>query len=182
MSCETLPVLGREETILEWLPLARMIAASEFRRLGTLTRLLQIDFDDLFQTAVLGLIAALDRFDPDLSAPKTYFSRRIHGALLDFERSFPFFKNGTAIERVDESELAVFPTRCIELQRTEARIDLEWLARRLPKNQQTVLGGMVLEIPQHLIARRLGVNESRVSQIKSESLAAMRQMARKQVA
>lgn len=182
MSTASLPANVREESILKWLPLARVIAASEFRRLGTLTRLLQIDFDDLFQTAVVGLITAVDRFNPELSAPKTYFSKRIRGALLDFERSFPFFKNGEAVERVDEAELAFRPTPCVELERTEARVDFERLVSLLSEKQQTVIGGIVLEIPQHLMAHRLGVNESRISQIKSESLAAMRSMVRRQVA
>ncbi len=182
MISTVLPAPVREESILKWLPLARVIAASEFRRLGTLTRLLQVDFDDLFQTAVVGLIMAVDRFDPELSAPKTYFSKRIRGALLDFERSFPFFKKGEAVERVDEAELAFRPTSCVELERTEARVDFERLASLLPTMQRTVVWGIVNEIPQYLVADHLGVNESRVSQIKSESLAAMRSFAKKQVA
>ena len=182
MTFSALPSNAREESILKWLPLARVMAASEFRRLGTLTRLLQIDFDDLFQTAMVGLILAVDRFDPALSAPKTYFSKRIRGSLLDFERSFPFFKNGEALERVDESELAFRPTNCVELERTETRVDFERLASLLPPTQRTVIWGIVNEIPQYLVADHLGVNESRVSQIKSESLAAMRTIVRKQVA
>ncbi|MGH9433461.1 MAG: sigma-70 family RNA polymerase sigma factor [Terriglobia bacterium] len=182
MNCKVLPANQREESIVKWLPLARMIAASEFRRLGTLTRLLQIEFDDLFQTAAVGLITAFDRFDPELSAPKTYFSRRIRGAILDFERSFPFFKNGEAIERVDEAELAFLPAKCVDLERTEARIDFERLVQALSDKQQSVIGGIIFEIPQHLMAQRLGVNESRISQIKREGLAALRCMVKRQVA
>ncbi|HUY14246.1 MAG TPA: sigma-70 family RNA polymerase sigma factor [Terriglobia bacterium] len=182
MNFSAIPSNAREESILKWLPLARVMAASEFRRLGSLTRLLQVDFDDLFQTAMVGLILAVDRFDPELSAPKTYFSKRIRGSLLDFERSFPFFKNGAAVERVDEAELAFRPTNCVELERTEARIDFERLVSLLSEKQQSVICGIVREIPQHRMAQSLGVNESRISQIKNESLDAMRSIARKQVA
>ena len=179
---EILPANSREESLMAWLPLVKAIAASECRRLGSLTRLLQIDFDDLFQTGVIGLILAVDHYNPELSAPKTYFSRRIKGAMLDLVRSFPFFRNGEAVERVDVAELAFLPTRCVELERTEAHVDVERLANLLPTRQRTVVLGMVHEVPQRLVADRLGVNESRISQIKYESLAAMRSIATKQVA
>ena len=50
------------------------------------------------------------------------------------------------------------------------------------EKQQSVICGIVREIPQHRMAQSLGVNESRISQIKNESLDAMRSIARKQVA
>ncbi|MGH9453679.1 MAG: sigma-70 family RNA polymerase sigma factor [Terriglobia bacterium] len=179
---EILPTNSREESLMMWLPLVRTIAAGECRRLGSLTRLLQIDFDDLFQTGVIGLILAMDHYNPELSAPKTYFSRRIRGAMLDLVRSFPFFRNGAAVERVDLAELAFLPARGVEFERMEARVDFERLVNLLPARQRTVILGIVREVPQHLVADRLGVNESRVSQIKYESLAAMRSIAGKQVA
>ena len=152
----------------------RVIAAGEFQRLGSLTRLLQIEFDDLFQTGVVGLITAVDRFDPRLSGPKTYFARRIRGAILDFLRSFPYFKNGEAVERVEEDELLLHPTQSVELKEAEIRVDLERLAASLTARQRTVIMGIACEIPQYIVARTLGVNQSRVSQIKNEGLATLR--------
>lgn len=155
----------------------RRIAVSEFRRLGSLTKLLVIDVDDLFQSGALGLIVAIDRFDPSLSAPQTYFTRRIRGAMYDFLRSFPYIRKGEVVTRADESELEFTPTRCTELARAEARIDFERLVGRLSSQQRTVVWGMVRETPQNLIAYDLGVTEGRVSQIKSESMATLRSAA-----
>jgi len=165
---------SRKARITRWLPLVRVIAASEFRRLGSLTRLLQIDFDDLFQTGVVGLILAVDQFNPELSSDKTYFTRRIRGTMIDFLRSFPYFKDGRAIERVGEAELDLRPTHCIELERAEIQIDFERLVNSLSVKQRGVMWGIAREVPQYLLARSLGVNESRVSQIKTESLTALR--------
>ena len=62
---------AREDAIMTWVPLVRRIAAGEYRRLGSLTKLLVIDVDDLFQSGVVGLILAVDHFDRALSAPQT---------------------------------------------------------------------------------------------------------------
>ena len=168
---------ARDESIITWLPLVRRIAVGEFRRLGSLTKLLVIDVDDLFQSGVMGLIVAIDHFDPSLSSPQTYFTRRIRGAMYDFLRSFPYIRNGEVVTRVEEAELESIPTRCRELARAEVRIDFEKLAGCLSSQQKTVIWGMVRETPQNLIASGLGVTEGRVSQIKSESMTAMRSAA-----
>jgi RNA polymerase sigma factor (sigma-70 family) len=166
---------AREDAIMTWVPLVRRIATGEFRRLGSLTRLLVIDVDDLFQSGVMGLILAVDHFDRGLSAPQTYFTRRIRGAIYDFLRSFPYIQwNGNRVERADESELESRPSPCAEFTRAEVHIDFERLVRRLSPQQRDVIRGMAQEIPQNLIARRLGVTAGRISQIKNESLAALR--------
>ena len=164
---------ARKTRITDWLPLVKVIAASELRRLGSLARLLQIDFDDLFQTGVVGLILAVDQFNPELASARTYFTRRIRGNMLDFLRSFPYFKEGRIVERVSEGELDLRPTHCAELERAEIHLELETLMNFLSVKQRSVMLGVLRETPQHLLARSLCVNESRVSQIKNESLAAL---------
>ena len=166
---------AREDAIMTWVPLVRRIAAGEFRRLGGLTKLLVIDVDDLFQSGVIGLILAVDHFDRTLSAPQTYFTRRIRGAIYDFLRSFPYIQwNGTRVERADESELESRPSPCAEFAQVEVRIDFERLVGHLFPQQRDVIWGVAQEIPQNLIARRLGVTAGRISQIKNESLTALR--------
>lgn len=164
----------RDESILEWLPQVRVIARSELRRLGGLPALLAIDLDDLVQTGVLGLIAAIDCFDPALSAPKTYFERRIRWAILDFLRSFPYFKNDSALKREDEELLSFQPVTCEEIRRLEARVDLERLLGLLPDQQRQVILAMMHGVAQHSIAAMLKITAGRVSQIKSESFAELR--------
>ena len=166
---------ARKDAIMTWVPLVRRIAAGEFRRLGGLTKLLVIDVDDLFQSGVIGLILAVDHFDRTLSAPQTYFTRRIRGAIYDFLRRFPYIQwNGNRVERADESELESRPSPCAEFARIEVRIDFERLVRLLPPQQRDVIWGMAEETPQNLIAHRLGVTAGRISQIKNESLTALR--------
>lgn len=164
----------RDESIVDWLPLVRLIAVSEFKRLGGLTKLLVIEVDDLVQSGILGLMAAIDHFDPALSASKTYFSRRIRWAMLDFLRSFPYFKNGEAVGRENADVLDSQPSNCDELRRVETRVDVEKLTGLLSANQRRVILAMMYDVAQHSIAARLEITEGRVSQIKSESLAILR--------
>ena len=164
----------RDECIVDWLPIVRLIAISELRRLGGLPALLVIDLEDLVQSGVVGLISAIDHFDPALSASETYFSRRIRWAMLDFLRSFPYFKDGKALRREDEDLLASQPVECRELQTVENRIDLEKLIALLPYPQRRVLRAMMCGFAQRSIASMLDITAGRVSQIKTESLAGLR--------
>lgn len=70
----------RTELVDHYLPLARMLAAWLYRRRGGLPA----EFADYLQSAVLGLIEAVDRFDPSRNVPFQFFAaRRIRGAVLD---------------------------------------------------------------------------------------------------
>jgi RNA polymerase sigma factor for flagellar operon FliA len=69
----------REELILEHLPQVRLIARRIHDRLPE-----SVSLDDLISTGVLGLIAAIDRFDPTQNVKlKTYAEYKIRGAILD---------------------------------------------------------------------------------------------------
>lgn len=69
----------RERLILEHLPQVRLIARRIHERLPE-----SISLEDLVSTGVLGLIAAIDRFDPALNVKlKTYAEYKIRGAILD---------------------------------------------------------------------------------------------------
>ena len=69
----------REELILEHLPQVRLIARRIQERLPE-----NISLDDLISTGVIGLIAAIDNFDPSQNVKlKTYAEYKIRGAILD---------------------------------------------------------------------------------------------------
>ena len=69
----------REELILDHLPQVRLIARRIHERLPD-----SIALDDLVSTGVLGLIAAVDNFDPVQNVKlRTYAEYRIRGAILD---------------------------------------------------------------------------------------------------
>ncbi len=69
----------RDELILQHLPQVRLIARRIHDRLPE-----SVSLDDLISTGVLGLIAAIDRFDPTQNVKlKTYAEYKIRGAILD---------------------------------------------------------------------------------------------------
>ena len=69
----------RERLILEHLPQVRLIARRIQERLPE-----NISIDDLISTGVIGLISAIDNFDPRHNVKlKTYAEYKIRGAILD---------------------------------------------------------------------------------------------------
>ena len=69
----------REQLFIHYTPLARQLAARHFRK----DALTPIEFEELFQFASVGLLEAIDRFQPELGVPFRYFgSRRISGSIL----------------------------------------------------------------------------------------------------
>jgi RNA polymerase sigma factor for flagellar operon FliA len=74
-----LTVEERERLILEHLPQVRLIARRIHERLPD-----SVNLDDLISTGAVGLISAIDRFDPSLNVKlKTYAEYKIRGAILD---------------------------------------------------------------------------------------------------
>ncbi len=69
----------RERLILEHLPNVRWLAIRIHERLGG-----SVALDDLISAGVIGLIHAVDSFDPSFNAKlKTYAEHKIRGAILD---------------------------------------------------------------------------------------------------
>ncbi|MGC2659040.1 MAG: sigma-70 family RNA polymerase sigma factor, partial [Bryobacteraceae bacterium] len=69
----------REQLILEHLPQVKLIARRIHERLPV-----SVSLDDLISTGVLGLIAAIDRYDEAHEVKlKTYAEYKIRGAILD---------------------------------------------------------------------------------------------------
>src|SRR5690348_3886060 len=69
----------RERLILEHMPQVRLIARRIQERLPE-----SIALDDLVSTGVIGLIAAIDNYDPSQNVKlKTYAEYKIRGAILD---------------------------------------------------------------------------------------------------
>lgn len=71
--------MWRESLVLEHLPQVRLIAKRIHDRLPD-----YVSLDDLISTGVIGLISAIDNFDPSLNVQlNTYAERKIRGAILD---------------------------------------------------------------------------------------------------
>src|SRR5947199_3682429 len=76
---EVISEAERERLILEHLPQVRLIARRIQERLPE-----SCSLDDLVSTGVIGLISAIDHFDPTHNVKlKTYAEYKIRGAILD---------------------------------------------------------------------------------------------------
>lgn len=86
------------------LPYARTVAATYYRRRVHD----EIEFDDYLQFARLGMVEAMQRFDPDQGALfRTFAARRMHGAILDgLERCTEKQQQIAARQRLQKERLA----------------------------------------------------------------------------
>ncbi len=93
--------LHRQEMILRYAPLVKYVVS----RLGV-SLLAVLDFDDLLGYGILGLIDAVDRFDPARQVKfETYATSRIRGYIIDQLRALDWMPRSTR-QRVREIEHA----------------------------------------------------------------------------
>lgn len=87
------------------LPYARLVAATYYgKRYHD-----EIGFDEYLQLASLGLIEALDRFDPAVGVQfRTFAARRMHGAILD------------GLEKTTEKQQQIAARQRLEAQRRQS--------------------------------------------------------------
>src|SRR3974377_1615839 len=93
----------RERLILEHLPQVRLIARRIHERLPD-----SVSLEDLISTGILGLISAIDRFDPTHNVKlKTYAEYKIRGAILDSLRGLAWAPRKQR-KRVKQIEAAIY--------------------------------------------------------------------------
>jgi RNA polymerase sigma factor for flagellar operon FliA len=81
----------REALVLQHLPQVRLIAKRIHDRLPA-----NISLDDLISAGVIGLLAAIDNFDPSLNVQlNTYAERKIRGAILESLREMDWVPRDT---------------------------------------------------------------------------------------
>ena len=104
---------SREQLVLHYLPYARIVAASYYRRRFHD----EIEFAEYLQLASVGLLESIDRFDLANGARfKTFAARRIHGAIL----------NG--IEKMKEKQQQIALRKELQAERRESLKQREVLA------------------------------------------------------
>jgi RNA polymerase sigma factor FliA len=108
----------RERLILEHLPQVRLIARRIHERLPV-----SVSLDDLISTGVLGLISAIDRYDPRHDVKlKTYAEYKIRGAILDSLRGLDWApRQQRRRAKLIESAIAVLEQ---ELQRAPSEEEI----------------------------------------------------------
>ncbi len=108
----------REDLILEHLPQVKLIARRIHERLPV-----SVSLDDLISTGVLGLIAAIDRYDASHDVKlKTYAEYKIRGAILDSLRGLDWApRQQRRRAKMIESAIAVLEQK---LQRTPSEDEI----------------------------------------------------------
>lgn len=96
---------ARAQLLALHMPYARVVAASYYgKRFHD-----EIEFDEYLQLASLGLIEALDRFDPGVGVQfRTFAARRMHGAILD------------GLEQATEKQQQIAARQRLQAQRRES--------------------------------------------------------------
>lgn len=96
----------RKELVIENLPLVRKVASRIYSRIPEGV----VEFEDLVNTGVIGLIKAIDNYDSKKAKFSTYAYIKIRGEILDYLRKLDFLprsvreklKNGAASEIREE--------------------------------------------------------------------------------
>lgn len=97
---------SKKDLVIEHLPLVRKVANKIFRRLPRGI----VEFDELVNTGVIGLIKAIDKYDSNRAKFSTYAYTKIRGEILDYLRKLDFLprsvreklKNGEVSELKEE--------------------------------------------------------------------------------
>jgi RNA polymerase sigma factor for flagellar operon FliA len=112
---------ARERLLALHLPYARVVAASYYgRRFHD-----EIEFGDYLQLASLGLIEAMDRFDPARGVQfRTFAARRMHGAIL------------SGIERLTEKQQQIAARQRLRAERLQ---DLKPAGGAAPQGAEQLL-------------------------------------------
>ncbi|MCJ0764532.1 sigma-70 family RNA polymerase sigma factor [Variovorax terrae] len=96
---------AREQLVRLYLPYVRIVAATYYaKRLHD-----EIEFAEYYQLASMGMLEALDRFDPSVGVQfKTFAARRMHGAIL----------NG--LEKLTEKQQQIAARKRLQTERRES--------------------------------------------------------------
>ena len=101
-TCRSFSRKQRETTIVSYAPLVKHIAGRMAMRIPS-----NITFDELISAGCLGLIDAIDRYDPSREVDlKTYAAYRIKGAILDELRSMDWYSRSMR-KKIQEIERAL---------------------------------------------------------------------------
>jgi RNA polymerase sigma factor (sigma-70 family) len=123
-----------------------------------------IDYDDLLQAGCIGLLEALERFDPSLGVPFGAWARhRIRGAILD---SIAAMSPGTNVVVFSLEDEYSDPIVSSEASGIERRLTLAALLASLSPREREILAGLLGGDSLRKHAEQLSISECRVSQIK----------------
>jgi RNA polymerase sigma factor (sigma-70 family) len=166
----------REEFVLRYLPLVRRIARAARRVVP------EAEVDELISVGTIGLIEAIDRYDPRRGVPLASFAYpRIKGAIIDEGRRQAVTRLGTNLvslhqgvgdagveadlELVDASTDPTSPAPSVHVELSE----LLSAIRRLPPRERGIIALHVKGFTVAEIAGLEGCSPSRASQLLTQA-------------
>lgn len=94
-------IKSRKDLVIEHLPLVKKVASKIYGRIPEGT----VDFEELVNTGVIGLIKAIDRYDSNRAKFSTYAYIKIRGEILDYLRKLDFLPRSVR-EKVKNGEIS----------------------------------------------------------------------------
>jgi len=180
-------VIEREKTILEHATLVQTVARRLLQRVPPC-----VTIDDLVGAGTVGLIQAVDRYDSRRGTVlRAYAQHRILGAMLDYLRTHdprsraarsrirkteaPTLQAWVAVDDISENLLARLFAAYSTQPDVTAHVDLEAARASLSHRENYTLTLLYdRDWNAKEVAQVLGVNESRVSQIRHRALRKLR--------
>ena len=163
--------MKNEETILSNQNLVRSIAKYCFRKYdGNF-----LELDDMIGTGFLGLIDAVNNFDPNRGKFSTYATYRIKGAILD-EMRLMKTKNILNFINIDEVETSLLAAHALSVAAEMSRKEIFSIVENAIKNDLNENERKVInlkykaEMTSKNIAKRLGLTNGRISQIHKDAI------------
>lgn len=161
--------MNRDETFKKNMPL---ITYTLHRRFKSVMK----DRDDLFQEGCIGLLKAIDNFNPELGYTfSTYASAMIWGQVMSYLRDHshvirpPRGEDNLDVRSLDFTVAEGMPLAEIipaPEDNLDMLIDFELAAQRLSKREQQVISYRMRQgLKQEPIGKILGVSQSQVSRI-----------------
>lgn len=188
MSARAITRQERDELVLSLLPKVRLAASFLRRKLYS-----REPVEDLVSIGTLGLISAIDRFDPDRGVKlATFVDRRISGAILDFVRKTNGYRrkqmsgNPTPISldslKKFTKEFGVCPDFEL-LHEDEDELCLKWLrdsVKKLPCAERDVVRLLASGLTAKDVAAKIGLSTCRVYQIRIRAISHLQEIWRRQ--
>lgn len=181
--CRAGDTVSRAALIERYAPLARALA----RRVKVLSN--AADGDDVASAALIGLIDAVDRFEPGRGVPfEAYASLRIRGSIIDELRHLDERGRGATVETpvavsldaLVEDDWQAFLATDAELDEPFEREDLRSRVQRalemLPPRQRELLARYYADaLTLREAGARMGISEARACQLHGRAISNLRQ-------
>jgi len=141
----------RNEIVINYLYLVKYVSSDIQHNLPR-----SIEVDDLFEQGVIGLIEAVENFDPSRNVKfETYASRRIKGEILDYLRSIDWLSRTLrkGIKKVEESYLRLITASGEIPSVSEVANDLNMSEKKVKKIIDNISLEQILSLDEYLFGK-----------------------------